>query len=81
MSDEKQTAFLEEKPGNKSAMRLLCVQSWWAAFVMATMLPWIASKMGPQALDYYFMLAAGFLLSAFGGKVGQKWLETKPPKV
>jgi hypothetical protein len=78
MSADQKTGYLDEQPGQRSAMRLMCMQSWWAAFLLAAALPWVSASLGDQALDYYFMLAAGFLISAFGGKVGQKFLETKP---
>jgi hypothetical protein len=75
--EEQPAGFLDESPGQKSSMRLLCMQSWWAAFILTLLLPWM--KFGEGVLDYYFMLAGGFLISAFGGKVAQKFFEVKKP--
>jgi hypothetical protein len=79
VEEDQPAGFLDESPGQKSAMRLLCMQSWWAAFLLTAALPWVSARLGAQALDYYFMLTGAFLLTAFGGKIGQKFFEVKKP--
>lgn len=69
--------FLQGGDGKNSAMRLLCIQSWWAAFLLTVMLLFVPLEQ--ERLEWYCLLSAGFLITAFGGKVGQKILERRPP--
>lgn len=84
------TGFLEETPGNSSAMRLMCMMSLvtaitLSAFVIATPPPSYKTTDGkgqtsvvyPPRDPQGFYLIYGFLIAAFAPKAIQKFAEQK----
>ncbi|WP_216900617.1 hypothetical protein [Synechococcus sp. CCY 9618] len=83
------TGFLEESPGNRSAMRLMCVLALLAsiafgAITMARSAPIVSRDAGGQATLTYpprdetgLTLTFAFLLAAFAPKVVQKFAEQR----
>ena len=64
------TGFLEEKAGVKSTVRLMSIQSWWAAFLLSVL---YAYKPFPDGL----VLIGLFIVGAFAPKLVQKFAEMK----
>jgi hypothetical protein len=77
--NDQPTNFLEETPGNKSAMRLMCVSSFVVAVLMALALPLLPLMLSTASLEIilgpYVAFVWGFLASGFAGKVVQKPFE------
>ncbi len=83
------TGFLEESPGNRSAMRLMCLLALLAsiAFAAVTMLrsaPMLSRDSGGQETLTYpprddtgMIISFAFLLAAFAPKVLQKFAEQR----
>jgi hypothetical protein len=64
--------YLQDDQGHKSAMRVMCMGSLMAAIALA-----LLSAFGHGSNDT-MTLVYGFLVAAFGGKVGQKYIEPSP---
>lgn len=67
------TGFFQEKNGDRSMMRLIAYQSWWAAFVYGIPAVLYGSDAAMQLVWLFF--SGGVL-----GKLGQKFMEVKKAK-
>lgn len=84
------TGFLEESPGNRSSMRLMCMMSLVTAIILSGVVvgqsvSQAARQNGSTAYAYMardpevLYIIFGFLISAFAPKAVQKFAEQKLP--
>ncbi len=69
--------FLQEDNGNKSCMRFMCLNSFYAAVIFGAVT--LLYRPGGAAVDTQtgIIITFGFLLGAFAPKAVQKFAETK----
>lgn len=78
MSDENQITPITDDRKGRSTMRFMCVFSLFISIGFGGLTLWLASGSLLIAAEYAFIFAFAFLISAFGGKIGQKFFETNP---
>lgn len=75
MEDEQKIGFFQEDKDSLSMMRLMAFSSFWVGILFSVAAVVLAAFSLTMAAQYALIFAFGFVGTAFGGKLFQKFAE------